>query len=61
VLSIVNIFALLAQKTAQKKRNSGVCCVFTQIFLRGSAKTGSGSAIFRLSKLGPFKSSLKAV
>jgi hypothetical protein len=55
VLSIVNIFALLAQKTAQKKRNSGVCCVFTQIFLRGSAKTGSDSAIFRLSIWGRLK------
>jgi|GEM_PF-4915431 len=32
VLSIVKIFALPAKKTAQKKRNSGVWCVFTRIF-----------------------------
>jgi hypothetical protein len=37
--SCVNIFAPFAQKTAQKKRNFGVYCVFTRIFLRCQHKT----------------------
>ncbi len=32
-LSFVNIFALLAQRTAQKKRNFGLGCVYSRFFL----------------------------
>jgi hypothetical protein len=40
IFSCVNIFAPIAQKTAQKKRNFGVFGVFTRLFLRSSAKNG---------------------
>jgi hypothetical protein len=31
-ISHVNIFAPMAQKTAKKKRNSGVCRVYSPLF-----------------------------
>jgi len=42
-LPYVNIFALLSPKTAQKKRNSGVCRVYSPLFLLSRRKN---SAIF---------------
>ena len=41
--SYVNIIAPLVQKSAQKKRNFGVCCVFSRFSLRRQRKK---SAIF---------------
>jgi hypothetical protein len=43
LLSSVNIFAPLSPKTAQKKRNSGVCRVYSPVFLLSQRKN---SAIF---------------